>query len=491
MAGRVRFPQESQIALTWSIPVSFGGLTTALFRRSRAFAALGGVDVDVFTLDPQENRIARDQMLHERDALFPGVRVNNLYDWLSEHPLPGGTLRLDRDVFTPLEPADGREERDTENGPLRRRVRSNDAGETMQIDHFRPDGSLMLVDRRDCRERGTTGGRSIILCDATGTPVRSWKKIWHLYTAWLDRFTAKKPTFLLVDSKVVARFVAGYERDHVTTIHIVHGSHLDDAGTQIRESRRELFTHLHDFGAVVFPTQGQRDDVRALVGPQPNLAAVPNSLPDISRAENARSGSALVGRLDSIKQVEHAISAIQLANRSLASPTTLDIYGDGIEKQALLDLIDHDPHIRMHGFVPDVQTRLAAASTLLLTSKSEAFALVIGEAMATGCLPIAYDIKYGPSDFIIHRENGWLVAPDDVNALAAAIIESIETPEPQLALMRERAIERAADFSEEAVIAIWAKVIDEARGTEASPTDQSAKQSPSKISGWLRKLTGR
>ncbi len=465
MPRTVQFPEGRQIALTWSIPESFGGLTTAMLRRSRAFRTLGGTDVSVFTLDPRENRVRRDQVLAEREALIGGVTVGNLYDWLREHPLPGGGLYLDREVFTPIEPGQGLDERDTEDGPVRRRIRHNDAGDVMQIDHLRADGTLVLSDRYDSTEPGTKSGRSLVLCDETGAPVRSWRKVWHLYTAWLDRFTAKKPSFLIVDSKVVAKFVLTYRREHVTTIHVVHGSHLNDGPEPVRISRREVFARLSDFDAVVFPTNGQRADVRAIVGPEPRLFTVPNSLPDpMPSADSGRTGAAMVARLEPLKQVDQAIEAVQRANTTLAPPVTLDVYGDGPLRAELEERTSGDPNVRLNGFTTDVTERLAQASVLLLTSRSEAFALAIGEAMAAGCLPIAYDISYGPSDFIDHGKNGWLVAKDDVAALSAALVDASRLPERRLTAMRRSARKRAADFTEARVIEIWARVLREAAG---------------------------
>ena len=58
---------------------------------------------------------------------------------------------------------------------------------------------------------------------------------------------------------------------------------------------------------------------------------------------------------------------------------------------------------------PDARRELATASFLLLTSRSEGSPLVLVEAMAAGCLPIAYDVRYGPSDLIRNGRNGFLV----------------------------------------------------------------------------------
>lgn len=476
-----RLPDARQIALTWSIPASFGGLTTSMLRRSRSFRVRGGVKVMVGTLDPHEDRTARDRMLADRAVLVDGLSVVNLYDWLREHPLPGGSLNLERDLFTPLGGGAGddgdaagddcgwEEERDVDGGPVRRRVRRDADGAVLQIDHLRVDGTLVLSDRRDCAERGVSGGRSIVLCDESGAPVRSWRRIWHLYTAWLDRLTAKQPSVVIVDSKVVAKFLATYRRDHVTTVHVVHGSHLNAGPEPVRASRREVFAHLDDFDAVVFQTDAQRRDVREIVGPAANLVTVPNALPDgIPSNDSARSGAVMVARLEPLKQVEHAIEAVRRANRMLSTPIALDVYGDGPLRDELEEQTAGDPLIRLNGFRADVAERLAGASVLLMTSRSEAFGLAIGEAMAVGCLPIAYDISYGPGDLIRNGKDGWLVPPDDVDALAAALVEAARLPRLRVVRMRKRARTRAADLSEEKVLRLWATMLHDAARRKSS-----------------------
>ena len=42
--------------------------------------------------------------LRERGELVDGVGLLNLYDWLRDNPLPGGSLDLERDRFEPLDP---------------------------------------------------------------------------------------------------------------------------------------------------------------------------------------------------------------------------------------------------------------------------------------------------------------------------------------------------------------------------------------------------
>ena len=257
----MRLPIGRHFAVTWSIPDSYGGMTTALLQRSRAFARLGGVPVDVLTFDARPDYDDVRARLRERGELIDGVRLLNLYDWLREHPLPGGTLRLDRDVFTPLAATAGVSTRGfggsstdgwRPTGPCCRSITTG------------ADGTLLLSDRRDARQRGSLGGRSIVLCDERGVPVRSWARIHHLYRAWLDALTAKQPSFVIVDSKTVGELHArlpATARDHRARRAQLAPRARRRAAGEIRESRRAVFERLDDFDIVAVLSERQRRDV--------------------------------------------------------------------------------------------------------------------------------------------------------------------------------------------------------------------------------------
>ena len=66
---------------------------------------------------------------------------------------------------------------------------------------------------------------------------------------------------------------------------------------------------------------------------------------------------------------------------------------------------------------------LNAADVLVLPSVAEAFGLALVEAMACG-LPVIACASHGPAAIVRDGESGWLVAPDDERALAAALIEA-------------------------------------------------------------------
>lgn len=461
----VRLPGGRHFAVTWSIPDAYGGMTDAMLRRSAAFHRVAGAEVDVLTFDARPDTPDVERALRERGVLAPGVRITNLYDWLRTHPLPGGSLRLDDGAFDPLVPDETTRVR-RRGGLVMSRSRLDADGSTLQTDHYRDDGSLLLSDRHDTRERGVLGGRSVVLCDDDGRPVRSWRRLRTLYRAWLDALTAGETSHLIVDSKTMAPFMLEYRRPHVITAHVVHASHRSGPAEEhpIRRSRREALERLDDFDLVAVLSGRQRDDLEQIVGRRDHLVVIPNPRPPAAAGAGPHSSSPrdpargiVLAALTRRKRVSHAIAAVQAANAAADVHVRLDVYGDGESRPALERRVADPAAVELHGFEADARRHLADASFLLLTSHSEGFPLVLVEAMAGGCLPIAYDIPYGPADLIHDGRNGFLVPPGDVDGLADAIVRLQRMSPRRVARMRASAVRTANRFDEVRVTRTWAR----------------------------------
>ena len=98
----------------------------------------------------------------------------------------------------------------------------------------------------------------------------------------------------------------------------------------------------------------------------------------------------------------------------------------------------------------------------------EQFGLVLVEGMACGLPPIAVD-RFGPAEIVDDGDTGWLVPPDDEDALADAIVAAIDDGE-------ERA--RRGVAARQAVRERWtwpalagevAQVLEEAAGVRGGP----------------------
>jgi poly(glycerol-phosphate) alpha-glucosyltransferase len=75
----VELPEGRQLAVTWSIPDRFGGMTSAMLHRSRAFVRLAGRDVDVVTFDTRPDYASVRERLAAAGEIVPGIRLHNLY----------------------------------------------------------------------------------------------------------------------------------------------------------------------------------------------------------------------------------------------------------------------------------------------------------------------------------------------------------------------------------------------------------------------------
>jgi poly(glycerol-phosphate) alpha-glucosyltransferase len=280
------------------------------------------------------------------------------------------------------------------------------------------------------------------------------------------------PAYAIVDSKSIAPFMAQYRRPNVVTLHVVHNSHLSDARRPygvLRESRRSVLARLERFDAVVFLTDRQRDDVVTLLADPGNLAVVPNGIdappddgPGAPVSDDLRDPAAgvVVAGLTPRKRVAHALEIVA-GCRDAGVPVTLTIHGDGPEGPNLRTQAHErglDGIVAFAGYHPDAADAFANASWTLLTSSSEGAPLVLVEAMTRGCLPIAYDVPYGPADLIVDGVNGFLVAPGDHAAAVAAIARLIDLPPERRAEMRRAAQATAARHDDGRIVTEWGRV---------------------------------
>ncbi len=76
-------------------------------------------------------------------------------------------------------------------------------------------------------------------------------------------------------------------------------------------------------------------------------------------------------------------------------------------------------------FQPEVVRHMSRASVLVLPSIQEGMALVQAEAMACGC-PVIASISTGSEDLFTDGEEGFILAPGDVEGLAAKMAQFSE-----------------------------------------------------------------
>jgi poly(glycerol-phosphate) alpha-glucosyltransferase len=359
-------------------------------------------------------------------------------------------------------------------------------GELVHSQMYRADGSLLARDFPVQVDGGKKRYQQFF--DGAGTPTVLAGSTWEAYYLWLDHLVGDGTAVIVNESKMTARFLSRYLNPRVTTVHVFHESHLADATNpwtgDLQVTHRRIVPHLDRFDAVVFLTRKQRRDVAERFGEAPNLHSVPNAGPPVAPdAEPPGSSRSLLSRLrpssappdrsergvvvatlKPLKRIEHAVEAVALVQRAggRTDGFGLDVYGKDAGSRASIErtvaATGSGAYVVLHGYAPGAAQHFAAASFSLMTSTTEGQSLVLLESMAAGCIPISYDIRYGPDELLVDGETGFLVPAGDVSALAETIRRFLSLPAKRVRQLRAQARERLAAFSDAEVYRRWVEV---------------------------------
>ncbi len=303
---------------------------------------------------------------------------------------------------------------------------------------------------------------------------QTWPSIWSLYAYWLQRRYGRERVNCIVDLPELADFLASAPPRGWAVTYVNHADHRGRRRRwhRLTPKRGFLTLRLDQFDAAVYPTTAELDLLRA-DGPAAARRArtfvIPNSVPAprAERADRDPRRGVMLARADRGKRLEHAILAARLV-----PDIHLDLYvpesGWTREHRArLVELAADLTNVVIHPATQDADRILEASGFLLMTSRSEGFGLTMVEAQAAGCIPVAYKVRYGPSEIITPGVTGYLVTPpaddaDDERAiadLAAAIRQVINAPES----MRDACRAASLRYRPEAIAPLWADVLTAAR----------------------------
>ena len=162
--------------------------------------------------------------------------------------------------------------------------------------------------------------------------------------------------------------------------------------------------------------------------------------------------------------------ALPMVEKTLGHPVKMTVVGDGPEREALTALVKDlrdagmASEVRFAGWLDadDVREAYRSASLLALPSLVEGHPNVILEAMAAGVPCVASDVP-GIRGVFSGPEEGILVPPENPEALADAMA-AILGDESRWRAMRRAGIERAREFSWEAVAESYETILSRAAG---------------------------
>ena len=340
---------------------------------------------------------------------------------------------------------------------------------------FRESDASSLVDarRRGCRvvDLQALGREVALIADLTALAQilrlirRERPAIVHTHTS--------KAGFIGRLAAVIARVPAVIHQPHG---HVFYGYYSP--------RRTAVFTELERQAArwtdriITLTDRGAAEHLARGIGRAAQYAAVPSGVPtaELRAGAPARSEARVrlgldpaafvvvgLGRLVPIKGFDLLVRALPAVVAQIPSAQVL-LVGEGAERARLGGIarsLGVTERLRMTGEIMDVTTHLAAADVLAVPSRNEGMGRVIVEAMALR-IPVVATAVGGIPDVVTDGECGRLVVPDDVDALAAALIE-LGRDDALRRKLGEAAEVRAESFSasvaSEKLLAVYAALV--------------------------------
>lgn len=450
-----------------------GGLTRASFRRSKALMSAGqSVTTISFNIEPDfEGLVA-----HVRDTSeLADLPIVNCYNELMNDPRVLTSRSCKRfgvestarslDSTSGLRVQEGDFLSNTQT--VRERTYVDGSDLVIRVDYVDHNGNVRLVDER---EIDGMRARRLSVFDRDGTLVASGGN-WALQNAWLDSVIGSEETLLILDGHHLWSSLAKYTRSNVYKLIVNHGSHIaygeNPSTGRLRTPRIVPFRHSGTLDGMICLTATQARHLRARVNPSCPIEVVPNVNPPVEFSNEDRDDSrcVVVTRLEEeSKRFADMLAVMGRASASLPS-LRFDVYGgptDGDQWDRYQQLVSEyslSDVLTFHGSTHNGASKFAEGSFTLLTSRNEGQALTLVEAMSRGCLPISYDIDYGPADTITDGINGWLVSAGDVDAMADRIIDVVKTSD--LDSMRKAAVASASKYSPDVVAGEFLRIFND------------------------------
>lgn len=469
------FIPEHHYLIRPSLSNEAGGGMQSMLRRAKAFAVHYEMPIDLLTYTFQPGMVAIEERLRESGRLAAQIRVTNMWEILSDAVrLPPADLFPDWQRKKPLRQLQtGSEELSVMDSGLRRIKRLLPGTSTIEaVDYLREDGTRFVS---DVKNSGPKSRRQIALLGPNQELLKTWQTMPDMFAWLLVRVLGRERSVIVVDSPIIANSIAkrGYISPKSALIKYFHSNHaasVDDVGFGVLSQRHvESLERADVFDANIFPSQSLADAAAELIGDSSNFWTIGNIVEPAEGApgddEHRFNSGVVVSRIVKEKNIDHAISAIQLANAQAEEndATVLSVFGNGSDlkrlQQQVADLGIRD-QISFAGYTDSVYQEFKRASFSILPTRQEAFGLSIVESMACGCIPIVYDVPYGPGSIISHGIDGYLVTYGDVRGIAQ-FVEHLRTMDSaELSAMRTAARERAAEFEGPSIAAQWAKAID-------------------------------
>lgn len=449
----------------------------AMLRRASAFAEYYGMPVDFLTYGFQPNFSKVADQLYESGKMSPEIRVQNLWNSLSDTALEASSELFPgwQKNGALADPSGNSVPDGAMDSGLKRTVQYVEGSETIEsVDYWREDQSRFVSHIRN----GTAinAKSQVALLTPDQRILKSWSNATAMFAWLLTKVLGRENAVIVVDHPAMANSIAenGYLTPNSVLIKCYHSNHSEEKPGvgygQLSKRHVDSLERADVFDANVFPSKGQVQAAGALIGETTDMWSIGNIVEsaegDAENETHSPNVGVLASRLVRGKNIDHAIDAVRMVNEKRGDgdlQTSLSIFGVGPDEERLEGLIEESElydQVNLRGYTNDVYGEFKKSSFSVLPTVQEAFGLSIVESMTCGCIPIVYDVPYGPAEIITDGVDGFLVPYGDIQGLADCIEKLRSMKAVDLDQMRQAARERAKAYRSQQIAEEWAHAID-------------------------------
>lgn len=293
-------------------------------------------------------------------------------------------------------------------------------------EQFYDDFGYLYVYRQINPLKGSVGN-TYLLCDK-----KQFKNNVEFCTYFLEQLiTDSKDNIMICDGP--GSFPKMLETKHqnakkFAVIHVNHYKNFDDSGA-VKKKENYILKNSKNIDGVVILTEAQKKDIVKTY--DIDNAYVISNFTNITKEECSTTNSNIVGHISRLVPQKGLSYLIEVAEKVVEKDEKIEfhLYGTGEEKQKLEKQIQNKnltENVKLLGYTNDAIEKIKNFGCVVSTSQFEGQGLSLIEAMLLKKPVVAFDIKYGPSDFIKDGKNGYLIENKNIEAMASYILKILK-----------------------------------------------------------------
>lgn len=245
----------------------------------------------------------------------------------------------------------------------------------------------------------------------------------------------------------------------------IHTNHFDKPytyGSEVKKKEELVLKNAKALDGLIVLTEKQKEDIQKQYGIN-NIFVIPHFqvFSDVVPKKNGNKIVGYISRLNKNKGFDRLIKVV-LHVHKLDAGVKFHIYGSGDYESELKQLINENnlnDVILLKGYTNKPKEAISTFDITVSSSRFEAFSLSIAESMEQEVPVVAMDINYGPSELIENDFNGYLVKDDDIKGMAKRIVKLVNDKNKLHEFGKNARGKVLTKFSTDKILKEWMKII--------------------------------